>query len=242
MVFAAPAAHAHVIAPERPAPVTNVVAPDALYKPTLHQSVSRAVALTTVTVHRGNTLTGIAQSNCNNAADWSGIASANKSQVKNPDMIYPDEKLILSCTTAHVHTQAPAVAAAVSTGGKVWGKTRGYPNQCGDGDGDGWDVQCSAAPAPQSRRVHAAVNVASGTFHGSGGMQQCIISRESGGDSQVTNASGHYGLYQFSYSTWVGHGGSPSAFGHASVGEQNAVYNSTVAADGYSDWAPYDGC
>jgi hypothetical protein len=73
-------------------------------------------------------------------------------------------------------------------------------------------------------------------------MQQCIISRESGGNSQIWNASGHYGLYQFSYSTWVGSGGAPATFGHASVAQQNQVFYNAVAVRGYSDWAPYDGC
>jgi len=82
----------------------------------------------------------------------------------------------------------------------------------------------------------------SGTYHGSSSMQACIIARESGGNSQVTNSSGHYGLYQFSYSTWVAHGGDGADFGHASIAEQNQVYNQTVADDGYADWAPYDGC
>jgi hypothetical protein len=82
----------------------------------------------------------------------------------------------------------------------------------------------------------------SGTYHGSGSMQQCIISRESGGSSQVMNSSGHYGLYQFSASTWAASGGSPADFGHASVAEQNRAYHNAVAARGYSDWAPYDGC
>lgn len=80
------------------------------------------------------------------------------------------------------------------------------------------------------------------TYSGSGGMQACIIARESGGNSQVFNASGHYGLYQFSYSTWVGSGGAAADFGRASVAEQNQVFANAVAARGYSDWAPYDGC
>ena len=37
-----------------------------------------------------------------------------------------------------------------------------------------------------------------------GSFGQCVIARESGGNSQVMNSSGHYGLYQFSESTWVG--------------------------------------
>lgn len=105
-----------------------------------------------------------------------------------------------------------------------------------DSDSEGSSSSSSQAPA------QASAPAASSTYHGSGSMQQCIISRESGGNSQVMNSSGHYGLYQFSASTWAAHGGNPADFGHASVSEQNQVYYSAVAADGYSDWAPYDGC
>ena len=94
----------------------------------------------------------------------------------------------------------------------------------------------AVTPAPSSQAV-----TVSGTFSGSG-VQACIIARESGGNSQVVNASGHYGLYQFSYSTWVGSGGNGADFGHASVAEQNQVFANAVAARGYSDWTPYDGC
>jgi LysM repeat protein len=74
------------------------------------------------------------------------------------------------------------------------------------------------------------------------GFQQCVISRESGGNSQVMNGSGHYGLYQFSASTWAAYGGNPADFGHASAAEQNQVFNNAMAAGGENNWAPYDGC
>jgi Transglycosylase-like domain len=56
------------------------------------------------------------------------------------------------------------------------------------------------------------------------------------------NSSGHYGLYQFSYSTWVAYGGAPSEFGDASVAEQNAVFATAMSEGGEDNWAPYDGC
>ena len=69
-----------------------------------------------------------------------------------------------------------------------------------------------------------------------------MIARESGGNSQAMNGSGHYGLYQFSAQTWVAYGGSSSSFGNASVAQQNQVFNNAIAAGGASNWAPYDGC
>lgn len=76
-----------------------------------------------------------------------------------------------------------------------------------------------------------------------GGFQACVISRESGGNSQVMNSSGHYGLYQFSASTWADNGGNPADFGHASVAEQNAVFATAMSKPGGAEnWSPYDGC
>ena len=63
-----------------------------------------------------------------------------------------------------------------------------------------------------------------------------------GGQAQVMNASGHYGLYQFSASTWAAYGGSPADFGHASVSEQNQVFGNAIASGGQSNWSAYDGC
>ena len=90
--------------------------------------------------------------------------------------------------------------------------------------------------------VQATAAVSGGTYSGGGGFQSCVIARESGGNSQVMNSSGHYGLYQFSASTWSAYGGSAASFGHASVAEQNQVFNNAIAQGGQSNWAPYDGC
>jgi Transglycosylase-like domain len=101
----------------------------------------------------------------------------------------------------------------------------------------------AAAPAATSGSAPAqATAVASGTYSGGGGFASCVIARESGGNSQVMNSSGHYGLYQFSSSTWQAYGGSAADFGHASVSEQNRVFNNAMAQGGQSNWSPYDGC
>jgi phage tail protein X len=99
-----------------------------------------------------------------------------------------------------------------------------------------------AAPARASASAPAQAT-ASGSYSGaSGSYAACVIARESGGNSQVMNSSGHYGLYQFSASTWQAYGGSAGDFGHASVSEQNRVFNSAIAQGGQSNWSPYDGC
>jgi hypothetical protein len=108
--------------------------------------------------------------------------------------------------------------------------------------------QLGPAPAPapaaatSSAPVQATAEVSGGTYSGGGGFQSCVIARESGGNSQVMNSSGHYGLYQFSASTWAAYGGSAADFGHASVAEQNRVFNNAIAQGGQSNWSPYDGC
>ena len=96
-----------------------------------------------------------------------------------------------------------------------------------------------AAPA-----AAPATSVASSSYSGgaSSSFEACVIARESGGNAQVMNSSGHYGLYQFSESTWVAYGGSASDFGHASAAEQHQVFANAVAQGGESNWAPYDGC
>jgi LysM repeat protein len=101
-----------------------------------------------------------------------------------------------------------------------------------------------ATPAAVSSSTSAPARAtASGSYSGaSGSYQACVIARESGGNSQVMNSSGHYGLYQFSASTWAAYGGSSGDFGHASVSEQNRVFNNAMAQGGQSNWSPYDGC
>lgn len=84
---------------------------------------------------------------------------------------------------------------------------------------------------------------------GSGGnehessFEECVIRSESGGDPDIWNASGHWGLFQFSESTWVGYGGPASEFGSASAAEQVQVFNNAMATPGGADnWSPYDHC
>ena len=102
-------------------------------------------------------------------------------------------------------------------------------------------------PAPAAAAVTAAPETTQATAQtaevsSGGSFAQCVIARESGGQTQVMNASGHYGLYQFSASTWAAYGGSPGDFGHASVSEQNQVFNNAIASGGQSNWSAYDGC
>lgn len=100
----------------------------------------------------------------------------------------------------------------------------------------------SYTPLPSQSGAYGSPGAQGGSSGGTSSFQACVIARESGGNPQVMNASGHYGLYQFDLGTWISGGGIAADFGHASVAEQNAVFASVYAARGTSPWAPYDGC
>src|SRR5215472_7578146 len=108
IVFAAPAAHAQADPPQ--APVVTVS--DIFHRPTLQRSLERAV-----TVHPDDTLSGISERECGTAADWTGIAAGNRPTVKDPDLIFPGEKLVVDCRTAAIRLPVvhdrQAVAAIV---------------------------------------------------------------------------------------------------------------------------------
>lgn len=107
----------------------------------------------------------------------------------------------------------------------------------------------ATSPAPVSTTTSrtSSGTPASSTDHqaasgSSSSLERCVISRESGGNAQATNGSGHWGLFQFSSSAWASYGGSASQFGHASAAEQEQVFNNAIARGGASNWTPYDGC
>jgi len=106
-------------------------------------------------------------------------------------------------------------------------------------------LSAPAAPAvstASSAQGYSSASSATESTGSAGSFQACVIAAESGGNPQVMNASGHYGLYQFSASTWAEYGGNPADFGDASVAEQNQVFDNAIAAGGASNWSLYDGC
>jgi hypothetical protein len=106
----------------------------------------------------------------------------------------------------------------------------------------GVTMAVTAAPSSTVTTPSAATVSPAAPSGGMSSFEQCVISRESGGNPQVTNGSGHWGLFQFSESTWIGYGGSPGDFGNASAAVQEQVFNNAMARGGESNWAPYDGC
>lgn len=171
-----------------------------------------ALSIHFATVRPGDSLSKIAARDCGTSSDWTGIYAANR------HLIGGDPNLIMAGQHLRISCRAvPSLAGLAS------------PRQASQ-PGEGTGTVLAARTSP-------------GTTYAIGSsFQACVIARESGGQSQIWNASGHYGLYQFSYGTWVAHGGIAADFGHASAAEQTTVFWATVAQDGKSDWAPYDGC
>jgi len=173
----------------------------------------------TYTVRPGDTLSGIG---ARFGIGWEGLYAANRPVVgPNPNLIFPGQ--VLSLTGAPRQQSAQPEPAQ-----------SGSPSEPGQPGSQAAQAQQHSAPARSS--ATSSGDGAPGSF------QQCVIQRESSGNAQVMNSSGHYGLYQFSLSTWVAAGGNPADFGHASVSEQNAVFQTAFAEWGASPWAPYDGC
>lgn len=117
------------------------------------------------------------------------------------------------------------------------GQTLGIPAACGTRVASAVTVTDVVKPAPAAR----AQTDGSG-YSIDSSFESCVIARESGGNAQVMNSTGHYGLFQFSASTWAEYGGAPSEFGDASAAEQVRVFDNAMAVGGEYNWAPYDGC
>ena len=176
------------------------------------------------TVRSGDSLSAIAGKVYHKQNAWTVLYWANRGTIHWANMISEGQVL-----------KVPALPAKIPAA----------PSQLGPAP-----VAPVAAPARASASAPARASAsaptqatASGSYSGaSGSYAACVIARESGGNSQVMNSSGHYGLYQFSASTWQAYGGSAGNFGHASVSEQNRVFNNAMARGGQSNWSPYDGC
>src|ERR1700722_7242471 len=172
-------------------------------------------------VGAGDTLASIAKPLYANADYWPVLYQANHATVRYASQIHVGQALTV-----------PDKPAKIPSAPKELALTAPAPSTASSGQG-----YSSASSATATATATAS------TYSGSSGsFQACVIARESGGNPQVMNSSGHYGLYQFSASTWAAYGGNPADFGDASVAEQNKVFDNAMAAGGASNWAPYDGC
>jgi LysM repeat protein len=176
-------------------------------------------------VKSGDTLASIAQHVYASADYWPVLYWANHATVKYANELQVGQALTVPNKPAKIPgvPQELAPAAPAAPAATTASSSQGY----------------SSASSASSASTASTQTVSTSGY---GSFQACVIARESGGNPQVMNASGHYGLYQFSASTWAAYGGNPADFGHASVAEQNQVFANAMAAGGQSNWAPYDGC
>jgi LysM repeat protein len=165
-------------------------------------------------VKAGDSLSAIAERSYHDQKAWPVLYWANRSRIHWANAIEPGQVLRIPVEPARI----PAPPALL-------------------GPAPAAMTAATAAPETTQATTQGTAEVSSG-----GSFAQCVIARESGGQTQVMNASGHYGLYQFSASTWAAYGGSPADFGHASASEQNQVFDNAIAAGGQSNWSAYDGC
>jgi len=170
----------------------------------------------TYTVRSGDSLSSIAGQVYHKQNAWPVLYWANRGKIRWANIVGEGQVL-----------KVPAMPAKIPAA----------PSQLGPAPAPTPVAAAAAAP------VQATSSVSSGYSGGaSSSFESCVIARESGGNAQVMNSSGHYGLYQFSESTWVAYGGSAADFGHASAAEQHQVFSNAVAQGGQSNWSSYDGC
>jgi LysM repeat protein len=176
------------------------------------------------TVKSGDSLSTIAKHVYSESAAWPVIYYANRGEIKWANEISAGQKLTIPAKPAKI----PAAPSQLGPAAPAPVHTESAP--------------VSHSESTESAPASSTSTQADATYSGGSGFQSCVISRESGGNSQVMNSSGHYGLYQFSEGTWEAYGGSASSFGNASVSEQNQVFNNAIAKGGESNWSAYDGC
>lgn len=190
----------------------------------------------TYTVRSGDTLSDIAKRIYKNPNAWPVLYWANHHKLKWADVINVGQVLKVPSDPSHI--PAPP---------KQLGPVRYVPKHASPQPAvSDESSEQSSAPASTDSTASTASTAStdaswSGTYPG-GAFGACVVSRESGGNPDIWNASGHWGLYQFSEATWEAYGGSAADFGSASVAEQNQVFATALARGGQDNWAPYDGC
>jgi LysM domain len=220
-------------------------------------SVPALVTSLVITVHSGDTLSGLAARYCHGqASDWTGIYHVNRAVIgSDPNLILPGQRLAVSCTHAdppgYTPNGQPAGHGSGSGSGRVWDVTYGDPNYCGDGDGDGWDVACgSQAPsrlvtvsASQGSSPPAAVSYGTYSY---GALEALWVSAggpawaeahaaeiaecESGGRVNAYNSSGATGLWQILGQVVGGSLWNPY------TNALNAVAKFTASGDTFAQW------
>ncbi len=251
--FALASAPAFATAPAAQAATLHTVAPVAGHRS--GHEVARLLSATrpaaknsqqavSYTVQSGDTLSAIAQRFYSDPDYWPVLYWANHNQIQYANDIQVGQVLTVPVKPAQIPSAptvlSPAPAPAPSTSAPVGDQTSA-PDEAAQA-APSYSAPAQSAPGQAASVQSASAQNTTVSTAGDSSFQACVIQRESGGNPQVMNSSGHYGLYQFSASTWAEYGGNPADFGNASVAEQNQVFENAMAAGGESNWAPYDGC
>jgi LysM repeat protein len=200
----------------------------------------------TYTVQPGDSLSAIAARFYHNQAAWPVLYWRNHGEIRWANDIEAGQVLRIPAEPATMPAPpaqlSPPAAPAITTTSDFQPKHASTARVRAQSAPDPAPAAAPAPAAPAPPAPPAPSGAApSGPWPG-GAFGDCVVERESGGNPDVWNASGHWGLYQFSASTWAEYGGSPADFGHAGVGEQEAVFMNAMARGGEFNWAPYDGC
>ncbi len=188
------------------------------------------------TVQPGDSLSSIAQRFYHDSAAWPVLYWHNHDHIRWADDISAGQVLRIPAEPAEIPSAPSQLQPAVLTVA-----TNSAPRHASTAPVVAQSAPTQQAPDPAPVST-TSTSGSLGVIPG-GAFGQCVVERESGGNPQVMNSSGHYGLFQFSFSTWVAYGGNPNDFGHASVAEQEQVFATALASPGgENNWAPYDGC
>jgi hypothetical protein len=221
---------------------------DASTRATVAKAQRADAALPTHTVKAGESFSSIASWACNDPGDWTGVYTASRwahQTAKNANDIRTGQQVTIMCKkvpsmAGRAYTPPPPPVPHASLASHL--AHIAHTEHEAATAHQAAPVEAAAAGGSASAASGPAVEDSHVSASGYSGIQECIVSRESGGQLNVMNASGHYGLYQFDLGTWESGGGNPADFGHASKAEQDQVFASVYAARGAEPWAPSDGC
>lgn len=166
---------------------------------------------TIVTVQRGDYLNKLAKENATTALR---LFYAN-TQIKDPDLIYPDQKLRIPKADEKLTARAVPVNQQLATPTKT---------------------ESAKAAAPQQRSAKRTTVAAAAVSNGS--TWDRIAACESGGNWHINTGNGYYGGLQFSTSTWLGYGGGAYT-PHADLAtreQQIAIATKVQASQGWGAW------
>jgi len=182
-------------------------------------------------VRPGDTLSGIAQAQCGNAADWTGIYTASRHVVgSDPDLIYPGQRLTVDCRQAAGVTPPSAGDKVVTTRS---GSPRHYSYASPPRSGTSvsyqrgyYDPSAAVLSEPQIEELWVSAGGPSWAAYAAYRVTQC----ESGGNRYAYNPSGATGLWQILGAVVSGN------LYDARVNALNAVAKFTASGDTWAQW------